>query len=152
MDRIQRIMVAVDFSEHSAAALAAAATLCRSLGAALLLINVVNQRDVDHAHKVAAAFPAYSVDRYLSGTRKTREERFRHLIDAVNCADLDPETKFRVGTPFVEILAEIEERNPDLLVMATKGRSNLADVVLGSCAEKMFRRGPVPLLSVRPPR
>ena len=145
-------MVAVDFSEYSAAALAAAATLCRSLGASLLLVNVVNQRDVDHATKIAAEFPAYSVDRYLSDTRKAREDRFRRLIDAVNCADLDPETKFRVGTPFVEILAEIEERNPDLLVMATKGRSNLADVVLGSCAEKMFRRCPVPLLSVRPPR
>ena len=52
LKEIKKIMAAVDFSEYSSGAMATAATLCRALGASLLLVNVINQRDVDMAKKV----------------------------------------------------------------------------------------------------
>lgn len=55
----------------------------------------------------------------------------------------------RQGVPYEELLKEIKAQNADLLVMATKRRSNLVDTIIGSCAQKLFRRSPIPVLSIR---
>jgi nucleotide-binding universal stress UspA family protein len=63
--------------------------------------------------------------------------------------DVKAQYAVRRGVPHEELIKEIKEQKPDLLLMATKGRSNLVDTIIGSCAQKMFRRSPIPLLSIR---
>jgi nucleotide-binding universal stress UspA family protein len=90
-----------------------------------------------------------TVENYMEETRQDREAHFDKLIKAADCANMPVKTSIRIGVPYEELLAVIEAKKPDLLVMATKGRSNLVDAIIGSCAQKMFRRSPIPVLSIR---
>lgn len=149
MKPISEIMVAVDFSGYSLPAVKYAADLARNLKAELLLVNVINQRDVDMMKRVAEQAPTFSFENYLEETRQDRKDRFDQLIETAGCKDMPVKTSIRIGVPYKELLAVIEAKKPDLLVMAIKGRSNLLDTIVGSCAQKMFRRSPIPVLSIR---
>ena len=71
------------------------------------------------------------------------------IINETDCADLTIHRIFRVGAPFQELISAVKDEGADLMVMGQKGHSNLAGVLLGSNAEKVFRRCPIPLLSIR---
>jgi nucleotide-binding universal stress UspA family protein len=52
------------------------------------------------------------------------------------------------GTPSEEIIGVAEDNQADLLVIASKGRSNLPDFLFGTTTEKIFRHSTVPVLRV----
>ena len=70
-----------------------------------------------------------------------------------NLSDLNKVTpRVLVGTPFVEIIRYAREQSIDLIVMGTHGHSALAAMLLGTVAEKVVRKAPCPVLTVRDPR
>lgn len=149
MSSIKTIMVAVDFSKYSLAAARYATKLARDLSAGLLFANVVNQRDIDAVQRVMTAYDAFHMDNFIKERLKTRHDELKELITT---CDVDPaslRTEVRIGVPHQKLLEIIEDHKPDLLVMATKGRSDIMDVVLGSCARVMQRRCPIPVLTLR---
>ena len=149
MKMVNTIMVAVDFSDYTLPSVRYAARLAEDVGADLLLVNVINQRDVDMLKRVAAEAPNFTFESYLKEMRRDREEQFQELIKSARCREENVRAKLRIGVPFEELLQVIETHKPDLLVMGVKGRSNLVGTIVGSCAQKMFRRCPIPLVSIR---
>jgi len=150
MEPINKLMVAVDFSDCSLRAVAYAARLANVAKAGLILVNVINQRDIEAVRTAALYHPDISLQRYLEDQIAMRSAELQALADKGGADGQFCRIVVRTGVPFVELLAAINELKADMVVMGTKGRSNLADVILGSTAEKMFRRCPVPLLSIRP--
>jgi len=56
-----------------------------------------------------------------------------------------------IASPFPEILRFAADNEIDLIVMGTHGRGGVSHMLLGSVAEKVVRRAPCPVLTVRQP-
>ena len=61
------------------------------------------------------------------------------------------QTEVGVRAPFTEIIRFAKDKDIDLIVMGTHGHTGLAHVLLGSVAEKVVRKAPCPVLTVRHP-
>jgi nucleotide-binding universal stress UspA family protein len=151
MEAVKTILAAIDLSEYSPQVLRFASGLARDLRCELVVVNVINQRDVDAVEKVEREVPSLSVEKYIQTIFSER----LNLIDKMLAQETADSTLTRkrlvkVGIPFREILKAIEEEKADILVMGTRGRGHIAGVLFGSTAEKLFRRCAVPLVSVRP--
>ena len=139
----------------SQAAIRCGAELANDLGADLIIVNIINQRDVtameDAIGRIKTAvdnFPV-SVDGYLKGLETSRSNDIEEMFVQLDGPKPPHRVRIATGIPFKRLIDVAEEESPRLIVIGTKGRSNLADVILGSTAEKMFRHCPLPLLSVR---
>jgi nucleotide-binding universal stress UspA family protein len=151
MQGVKTILAAIDFSEYSPQVLRFASALAQDLRAQLVVVNVINQRDVNAVEMVERDCPTLSAQNYIQ-TVFSERLRLADTLLAEEAADenLPKKRVVKVGVPFREILATVEEEKADILVMGTRGRGNIAGVLFGSTAEKVFRRCRVPLVSVRP--
>lgn len=142
------IMAAVDLSDYSAMTVRYGIWLAREVNAVLLLVNVINQRDLDMVSRAMVGYTAFSLPNYIDEQIEDRKARIKDLVNAVSSENLEYTIKVRQGVPYLELLAAVKEHQPNMLVVGAKGRSNLADVVVGSTARKMYRRSPIPLVTI----
>jgi nucleotide-binding universal stress UspA family protein len=145
MIHIQRILVATDFSEHARNALRYGAEFAKAFGAELLLCHVVE------ADTLIAQLPPGGEGYFPPNVT----ERQQHLARAecekwLNEAGVERgRVVLRVGKAFVEIVQTARDENADLIVVGTHGRGAIAHMLLGSVAEKVVRKAPCPVLTVR---
>ena len=143
-------MVAIDLSAYSTQTLEFACELALDLKTELIIVNVINQRDVEAVRKVAnvtGSFP--SVEEWIQDRETERRDMIRKLLGEICVDQLKARIVFRTGVPFQKLIEAIGEEGGDLLVIGAKGRTNLAGVLFGQTAEKVFRRSPVPVVSLR---
>ena len=149
MDSIKKIMVAVGFSDYSAELLSYAARIAESLNAELIIVNIINVRDVEAIGSIAAMGYEVDSEHYVSGIKEERRQALSEILATVSFPADKMRAVFQIGHPVEELLKIAMREKVDLMVMGIKGRSDLEHVLVGSVAEKIFRRSPVPILSFR---
>ena len=148
MLHLTRILAPTDFSEHSNHALAYAADLARQFQAKLILVHVVSDEALESISK--AHVPLHPVDKvYEDLTQEIREQYVEHVGPEVRKA-LETEILVLPGVPYLEIVRAARVENVGLIVMATHGRTGLSHALMGSVTEKVLRKAPCPVLSIRP--
>jgi nucleotide-binding universal stress UspA family protein len=83
--------------------------------------------------------------------KKSAEEAMSKFVTEETRKEVEVETAISQGTPFLEILKFAKDKEIDLIVIATHGRTGLRHVLFGSVAEKVVRKSPCPVLSIRHP-
>ncbi|MDX2133007.1 MAG: universal stress protein [Planctomycetota bacterium] len=145
----RRIVACVDFSQASRAVVADAARIAAQDGAELHLLHVFRAP----WHELHYPAPTPGADpRLQKQYRDGLEGRLRAFCD--QCRDdlngvtpvrqLQDDRGHRSG--IVEYAANVQA---DLIVLGTRGKSNIRDIVLGSTAEKVLRDTPCSVLAVR---
>jgi nucleotide-binding universal stress UspA family protein len=145
---LHRILVPTDFSKYSEVALTYAVALAEKFTAELYLLNVVQDLALFIPDAIAVAPPiAAPVEQFTAAAREALER----VTQTDRLERLPVHREVREGTPFYEIIRFAREKDIDLIVMGTHGHTGLTHVLLGSVTEKVVRKAPCPVLTVRHP-
>jgi nucleotide-binding universal stress UspA family protein len=142
--KFQRILLPTDFSEHAGHAKEYAVALAREFHAELLIIHVVQLYSyvVDFGMENARQYEA------ISGTL---QKLLDGLLGELAAEPIQVTGRLVQGDPTAEIVRIASDEACDLIVMGTHGRGALEHVLLGSVAERVVRKAPCPVLTVRLP-
>ena len=149
-DKHRPILVPVDFSTYSEAALLCAAELAQMLGSPVVVLHVV--------HDPGDAPGYYSVkgrDKQLERLEDVAAEMLEEFLQKVRdehpglSALQNVSTTLVTGLPVNRILETAKNNHARMIVMGSQGRTGLAHMMLGSKAEQVVRLSPVPVTIVK---
>ena len=149
MGAAKKILVAVAFSRYTEGLLKYAMDIAGIMNAEIFVVNIINARDVEAVGTIAAM--GYEVDsqNYVAGIKAERQQEMDNILKKLAYPSEKIHTVFKVGNPRDELLKIAIKEDVDLIIMGLKGRTDLEHIFVGSVAEKVFRRSPIPILSYR---
>lgn len=136
--QFEHVVVGVDFSETSRAALRAAARL---VGDGRLTLV--------HVWHATHPYTAFSGDELRAAVASDEATIADWRVEALSLGATNVSSLFLAGNPADELI-ELAHKDPsiDLIVVGTHGRTGLSHVLLGSVAEKIVRRAPCVVMTV----
>jgi nucleotide-binding universal stress UspA family protein len=146
MSRFQNILVPVDFSDHSAAALETAMDIAKAFGAKIRLLHCY-QIQPGGVSPYGIALPSG----YFTEVRDAAEKQLSEWREKVTPNGIEVEVALSSDAPSIAIAEMAVVCCADLIVMGTRGLSGFKHVMLGSVAERTVRAADCPVLTVKVP-
>jgi nucleotide-binding universal stress UspA family protein len=144
---IKKILIPIDFSDYSKAALKYSSNFAKIFNSELVLIYVVEPVIYPPDFSMGQlTLPAINLD-----VDKRASEELEKLANSEIEKTIKVKTLIKPGKPFVEIIDTAREENIDLIIIATHGHSGMEHILFGSTADKVVKKAPCPVLTIREP-
>lgn len=142
---INKILVPIDFSDYSKNSLRYSIFMAQQFNAEISLVYVVEPIIYPPDFSMGQVVLPAADDRDVF-TRASEE-----LAKNEAPSGLKIRTIIKTGKPFIEIIETAREENSDLIIIATHGHTGVEHILFGSTAEKVVRKAPCPVLTLRDP-
>lgn len=145
---MKRILVPLDFSLGSRAALRHAVALAERFGARVEVLHVWEPSPV--VAPESAAWLGGDADTFWANLAEDLRKRLEALVaEEAPSSTVPIAVEVEPGYVAHTILRKLERGEYDLVVMGTHGRTGLSHVLVGSVAERVVRLSPVPVTTIR---
>jgi len=150
MIQMQTILLPTDGSDCSTKAATYALSFAKQYGARIVALHVIDQRWEEQSRAVLTEMGQDLTQKIRVGYEEEARRIVAHVVEAGTDVGVSIEPRVIVGVPFEEIVRVGREISADLIIMGTHGRTGMSHLFLGSVTEKVIRRAPCPVLTVRP--
>lgn len=140
---MKKIIVPIDFSEHSEFALEATAMLAKKFDAEILALHML---EISEAVLTSASYEQQTKSIFLLELAK---KRFNKFLNKDYLKGIKITTIVKHFKVFSEISEVAKKQNVDLIVMGSHGTSGLKEVFIGSNTEKVVRYSDIPVLIIK---
>ena len=148
--QIKSILLPTDFSECGNYALSYATSLARTFRASIICVHVIEPIVPTVGYSgMAEPLPLTDITEQLEDSA---ERELPRLAECEECAGLDVEELIVHGEAASEIVRVAKERQVDLIIISSHGRTGLGRIIFGSTAEAVVRHASCPVLVVKPPQ
>ena len=146
MVSVSKILFPVDLSESSKKIVPSVKYVMKAMGAVLSVVFVV--QDIENYAGFYVPHP--SMDLLTTELHKGASKRLEEFVTD-NFEDVgDVKADIVSGDPAEEIIKYVHEKEVDLIIMGTHGRTGIDRIIFGSVAEKVVKLSPVPVLTINP--
>ncbi|UCH64913.1 MAG: universal stress protein [Ignavibacterium sp.] len=144
---IKKILVPIDFSDYSKSALKYATEFAQKFSAEMFLVYVVEPVIYPPDFSMGQiAIPSVNAEWDIKAKEELDKLASSEIPDAVKV-----QTVIKTGKPFLEIIETAADEDVDIIIIATHGHSGMEHILFGSTAEKVVRKAPCPVLTLREP-
>jgi universal stress protein A len=144
----KRILVPTDFSEHSDKALQEALDIAGKYNSKIYLLHVIDKQVQQCAADYCLAYA--DVEKLEADSINWSSEMLKKEVSKFDKTKaVEVEFDIKKGDPFNEIVKEQKDKNIDLVVMSSFGRTGLKKYMLGSVADKVIRNATSQVLMVK---
>ncbi len=140
---MKHILVPVDFSDHSAYALEAAAGIAKQQNADITILHMLGISEAVYAEEELLE---YEEAKYFMGLAK---KKFKPFLDKPYLKDITIHKIVQNYKVFSELNNVAKEQNIDLIVMGSHGSTGFNEIFIGSNTEKVVRTSDVPVLVIK---
>jgi nucleotide-binding universal stress UspA family protein len=146
MYQLNRILVPIDFSTHSANALQFAVLFAQRYGAEITMLHV---DEFEVSPMGAAQVESEEISIYHRQKISYLEQQFEKLRKQYGAAGVALRSQIKSGRAYKVIVEESELQEYDLIVIATRGLTHLSSQLIGATAERVVRLSRQPVLSIQ---